>query len=590
MMDTVQVALRIRPLLDFESEKGCVSCLETFSDIRQVKISNNAFTFDYVFDQDVSQQDVYESAVKKLVLQLFKGYNVTVLAYGQTGSGKTHSMGTNNSSRIEEKGIIPRAVEDIFEHVSSDVEWEYEIKTSFVELYNEQLYDLLANKPKEQCIVDIREDSRGIVIPGLTEIAVSSAQSTLQCLDMGSCGRAVGSTAMNSKSSRSHAIFTIYLNITKKSNSSEAMSAKFHLVDLAGSERLKKTNSIGRDFKDGIDINKGLFTLGKVISALGEGSQAFINYRDSKLTRLLQDSLGGNAFTIMIACISPADANHYETLSTLRYAEKAKKIKNKAIVNQDRKAAEIAKLKRENEKLKLDLLARGGIGNKTVCPPEHLLLSQKIKMFSKALKDVLAQNASLRERTLIDENACNTLKQKISMLNSECNKVLDSVCDTLGEDQIKKLCQLKAHILDIQAEQKRSEEEINTQVIYFDTHQEINTHQDFDPVLNEDDEHHLMRQNDYSKQLKELTDNLAWKKQLVSTILFSNSQMQLMSKNDLQQLQEQLAALEVEKEELENQLKNVKFNNNSKIAGQRQNLQELEQKNFKFNLSSDGTG
>uniref|UniRef100_A0A1B6E537 Kinesin motor domain-containing protein n=1 Tax=Clastoptera arizonana TaxID=38151 RepID=A0A1B6E537_9HEMI len=586
MMDTVQVALRIRPLLDFESEKGCVSCLETFSDIRQVKISNNAFTFDYVFDQDVSQQDVYESAVKKLVLQLFKGYNVTVLAYGQTGSGKTHSMGTNNSSRIEEKGIIPRAVEDIFEHVSSDVEWEYEIKTSFVELYNEQLYDLLANKPKEQCIVDIREDSRGIVIPGLTEIAVSSAQSTLQCLDMGSCGRAVGSTAMNSKSSRSHAIFTIYLNITKKSNSSEAMSAKFHLVDLAGSERSKKTKAIGDRFKEGININKGLFILGNVISALGEGSQGFINYRDSKLTRLLQDSLGGNALTIMIACISPADANHYETLSTLRYADRAKKIKNKPIVNQDPKAAEIARLKRENEELKLELLARDGTGNKTTCPPEHLVLSQKLKMISEALRDVLAQNASLSERALIAEKASETFKQKLSVLNSEYNQAFVSLSNTLNEDQIKELSQLQSHILDIQAEQKRSEEEINTHQTSADRGMsEISPHtneKDFDPVQNEDDERHLMKQSEYSKQLMELSEKLAWKEKVVSTLLSSNSEIteiQSMGENNLKELQQQIAALEVEKEELQNQLKSVQSNNNIKIAEQRRKqLQELEQK------------
>ena len=209
-----------------------------------------------------------------------------------------------------------------------------------MELYNEQLFDLLSSKPRrEDTIVELREDGiKGIKIPGLTEVEISSVADTMAILEKASEGRVTAATAMNARSSRSHAIFTLTIEVRAKGDTKAMTVSKFHLVDLAGSERQKKTKAKGDRLKEGININMGLLSLGNVISALGEenrGANSHIPYRDSKLTRLLQDSLGGNSHTLMIACVSPADSNLEETLSTLRYADRARKIKNKPIINRD---------------------------------------------------------------------------------------------------------------------------------------------------------------------------------------------------------------------------------------------------------------
>lgn len=298
------------------------------------------------------------SSIKKNLY--YTGYNATILAYGQTGSGKTHTMGTSfNGLPNDDIGVIPRSIIEIFECISNMPEYTFEINCSFMELYQERLYDLL--NEKSQSVVDIREDAnREIIIPNLTEINVETAERTTELLIKGSDRRAVGSTAMNATSSRSHAIFTITLQMMKKNDVNSSTKSKFHLVDLAGSERSKKTKATGDRFKEGVKINQGLLALGNVISALGtkngSNTNAHIGYRDSKLTRLLQDSLGGNSITLMIACISPADYNIDETISTLRYADRAKQIRNKPIVNQDPKTAEINRLNGIIQKLRLELL------------------------------------------------------------------------------------------------------------------------------------------------------------------------------------------------------------------------------------------
>jgi len=210
----------------------------------------------------------------------------------------------------------------------------YVVKVSFVELYNEQLFDLLSSKTRrEDTMVDIREDGKGIKIPGLTEQEVGSVEATMALLEKSSEGRVTAATAMNKVSSRSHAIFTLTMESKPGPNAlnQNITISKFHLVDLAGSERQKKTKADGERLKEGININMGLLALGNVISALGDekrGPDSHIPYRDSKLTRLLQDSLGGNSHTLMVACVSPADSNLEETISTLRYADRARKIKN----------------------------------------------------------------------------------------------------------------------------------------------------------------------------------------------------------------------------------------------------------------------
>ncbi|RGB31584.1 P-loop containing nucleoside triphosphate hydrolase protein, partial [Rhizophagus diaphanus] len=303
-----------------------------------------SFTFDYVFPSDTEQEEVFQECASPLIDKLVEGYNATLLAYGQTGSGKTYRMGTSSDdSNIPPKhqGIIPRAIRKLFadlhERKEKNPSYQFEVYVSFLELYNEDLIDLLnpqsrENNKKGKNDLIIREDTNGqIYWAGVKEVKVSDPDELLGQLQKGSLCRTVASTDMNMVSSRSHAIFSIILKQTRIE-----ITSKFHFVDLAGSERLKRTNDIGDRAKERIVINGGLLALGNVISVLGDESRnvTHIPYRDSKLTRLLQDSLGGNSQTLMLACVSPADSNFMETLNTLKHANRARNIKNKVSINE----------------------------------------------------------------------------------------------------------------------------------------------------------------------------------------------------------------------------------------------------------------
>uniref|UniRef100_A0A6P7G0F7 Chromosome-associated kinesin KIF4A n=1 Tax=Diabrotica virgifera virgifera TaxID=50390 RepID=A0A6P7G0F7_DIAVI len=362
---SVRVAVRVRPLVPTELSRGCKEIVDVIKENEQILIKNidkdKAYTFNYVLGTLSKQGELYERCVQPLMGNLFKGYNVTILAYGQTGSGKTHTMGTSYTEHGD-MGVIPRCVNEIFDFIKENFAYNFNISVTFMELYQEVLYDLLSDKPREQCILEIREDTtKGIHIPNLTEIDVQNVNTVLETLQKGTTRRATSATAMNAHSSRSHAIFSVNISMNHKENCHENKQSKLHLVDLAGSERPKKTGAIGNTFKEGVNINKGLFVLGNVISSLGDekSQHGFIPYRDSNLTRLLKDSLGGNSITLMIACVSPADYNLEETISTLRYADRAKKIKNKPVVNQDPQAAEINSLKKTIQHLRLQILGQG---------------------------------------------------------------------------------------------------------------------------------------------------------------------------------------------------------------------------------------
>lgn len=221
-LESVRVALRVRPLVPSEQARGCQVAVEKIGDENQVLVNNtDAFSFNFVFDWKDTQEVVYNVSVCDMLDKLFSGFNATILAYGQTGSGKTHTMGTAFDGSLDENvGVIPRAMHDIFERINklSDT-YDFVVKCSFMELYQEQLYDLLADKPRDECTVDMREDRNGIIMVGLTEREVTSAMETTDCLVKGSAGRAVASTAMNQASSRSHAIFTVHMQATKKDDS-----------------------------------------------------------------------------------------------------------------------------------------------------------------------------------------------------------------------------------------------------------------------------------------------------------------------------------------------------------------------------------
>ena len=301
--------------------------MRTFSEERQIVIGKDrTFAFDYVFSTESSQTQVFEEACAPLVQRCFQGYNATVFAYGQTGSGKTYTMGAGTVAgwAPEEIGVIPRAVAQLFNALEAcGPEEEWSLRVSFLEIHNEEVKDLLHPRTPSKAIT-IREDGAGdIFVLGVREEGVQSREQMLECLEAGSACRTTGSTLMNEHSSRSHSLFTIMIE-RRASKGADMVRSKFHLVDLAGSERNKKTGAAGQRFKESVTINQGLLALGNVIAALcdetrkGRKDSLHVPYRESKLTRLLQDSLGGNTQTLMVACVGPAADNMDESLNTLR--------------------------------------------------------------------------------------------------------------------------------------------------------------------------------------------------------------------------------------------------------------------------------
>ncbi|KAK1559754.1 hypothetical protein Q3G72_017978 [Acer saccharum] len=372
----VRVAVNIRPLLTRELLLGCTDCITVVPGEPQVRIGSHAFTFDYVYGNMGSPSTtIYDDCVAPLVEALFHGFNATVLAYGQTGSGKTYMMGTSGEG--SNSGVIPKVMESIFKKIDSMEEREeFFTRVSFIEILNEDVFDLLgvdssSSKESEEAFLakpvvpervplQIREKKNGgIKLDGVFEAKVTTKEGMKLQLLHGSLSRATGSTNMNSH--RSHAIFTITVEQKKIAHigaGGDISCVKLHLVDLAGTERSKRTCAEGMRLKEGIHINKSLLALGNVISALGDEKKlkdgGHVPYRDSKLTRLLQDSLGGNSKTVMIACVSPANTDAEETVNTLTYANRARNIQNKAVINRNPMAAEMQRMRSQIEQLQAE--------------------------------------------------------------------------------------------------------------------------------------------------------------------------------------------------------------------------------------------
>ncbi|XP_023291735.2 chromosome-associated kinesin KIF4A isoform X1 [Lucilia cuprina] len=619
-LESVRVALRVRPLVPSEQARGCQVAVEKMDGANQVLVNNtDAFSFNFVFDWRDTQEQVYNLSVSDMLDKLFSGFNATILAYGQTGSGKTHTMGTAFDGALDENvGVIPRAMHDIFERIKklSD-EFEFVIKCSFMELYQEQLYDLLSEKSREESVIDMREDRNGILMVGLTEKEVFTAKETTDCLVKGSTGRAVASTAMNQQSSRSHAIFTVTLQATKKDESRAVTTSKFHLVDLAGSERSKKTGATGDRFKEGVKINQGLLALGNVISALGDGKGAgFVRYRDSKLTRLLQDSLGGNSVTLMIACVSPADYNVAETLSTLRYADRARKIKNKPIVNQDPHAAEINRLKGIIQKLRVELLTKGGAMTssltqdlETVGPVAPLMttsmptimpseeqnrkykeLQEKYRTLQKQWQMTLHDVTEHEMRAHIAEAAHENLKQKAGEMKSfvtELSKIKETPLyeekleetvmhiSKLVEGLDEELCRAETEIMD---HKRRSSASTTDHCEDEDNNVNVSEMQ---AIMQERTEAFTSKQMEINEQLRRINRELNLKEQLQQRITGNFSKFSTLDddiEEKFKECEQKIQELEAEKSELLDKLRHVKENASAKLAEERRKrLQTLEQ-------------
>jgi hypothetical protein len=356
----VRVAVRVRPLT--KNERHCKPVLDVYPPT-SIGVSARHFTYDLVLDSNVLQAELYEIVSPNLLSSFLDGYNATIMAYGQTGSGKTYTIGSEVHRSENEVGLIPRFMTSIFETLESkkrsfsDEESsnvvDYSVKASFLEVYGEDVYDLLDHDRKT---LPLRDDTNGGVhVVGLTARSISTAEEALQVLNQGSLNRTTAATLMNLTSSRSHAVFTIHLTQSLRKDSIDlTVTSKFTLVDLAGSERMKKTGAVGERALEGIKINEGLLALGNVINALADEERiskekkVHVPYRQSKLTRLLQDSLGGNSQTLFIACVSPAENNVSETLSTLHYANRARNIKNIPTKNVGSSSLEVQRLQALN--------------------------------------------------------------------------------------------------------------------------------------------------------------------------------------------------------------------------------------------------
>ncbi|KAH7731283.1 hypothetical protein AAVH_00180 [Aphelenchoides avenae] len=333
----IQVFCRVRPLNEIEKNNGSQFICK-FKDKDQITVGGKAFAFDHVFDPSYKQEDVYKNAAYHIVQDVLSGYNGTVFAYGQTSSGKTHTM-EGVIGDPEKQGIIPRIINDIFTHIyNMDAgDLEFHIKCSYFEIYNEKIRDLL---DVSKTNLAIHEDKNRIpYVKGVTEQFVASPEEVLAAIEDGKNNRQVAVTNMNEHSSRSHSVFQIQVEQENKTTQKK-LSGKLYLVDLAGSEKVSKTGAEGAVLEEAKNINKSLSALGNVISALAEGTKSHVPYRDSKLTRILQESLGGNSRTTIVICCSPASYNEAETKSTLMFGQRAKTIKNVVVVNEELTAEE----------------------------------------------------------------------------------------------------------------------------------------------------------------------------------------------------------------------------------------------------------
>ncbi|XP_069097282.1 kinesin-like protein KIF1B isoform X1 [Pleurodeles waltl] len=386
---SVKVAVRVRPFNSRETSKDskCIIQMQGNStsiiNPKNPKEPPKSFSFDYSYwshttDEDpcfASQTRVYNDIGREMLQHAFEGYNVCIFAYGQTGAGKSYTM--MGKQEETQAGIIPLLCEDLFEKINDNhnSDMSYSVEVSYMEIYCERVRDLL--NPKNKGNLRVREHPLlGPYVEDLSKLAVTSYTDIADLMDAGNKARTVAATNMNETSSRSHAVFTIVFTqkrLDLETGLATEKVSKISLVDLAGSERADSTGAKGTRLKEGANINKSLTTLGKVISALAEVDNCtskskkkkktdFIPYRDSVLTWLLRENLGGNSRTAMVAALSPADINYDETLSTLRYADRAKQIKCNAIINEDPNAKLVRELKEEVTRLK-DLLRAQGLGD-----------------------------------------------------------------------------------------------------------------------------------------------------------------------------------------------------------------------------------
>ncbi|KAK4538036.1 hypothetical protein CDCA_CDCA15G4061 [Cyanidium caldarium] len=404
--DAVRVLVRVRPVSKLELERSQRTCVSVDANGASLSIGAapdaRRFTYDAVMGPEVTQLQVFHAVGKPIADSCLEGYNGTIFAYGQTGSGKTYSMCGPGALRQapaaadndETRGLMPRMFEYLFAAMArkqrDDPSAKFLVRCSYLEVYNEVVTDLLDPAASN---LAVREDLRsGVSVDGLTEETVASAEDCLRLLERGCAHRHIGSTSMNEESSRSHSVFIMMMESehTDEAQVTKRTTARLNMVDLAGSERQKLARTSGQLLREAGNINRSLSALGNVINALvdvANGKERHIHYRDSKLTFLLKDSLGGNTKTRMIATVSPSDQNFAETLSTLKFAQRAKLIKNQAVVNEDWAGADVRALQAELQRLRRQLqIAHGTAGGAAEAAHTDARVAQLEQLLCEALE------------------------------------------------------------------------------------------------------------------------------------------------------------------------------------------------------------
>jgi len=416
----IQVAVRCRPRNQQESKAGSPNVVECCSDKREVHVKQDlsyldrgnkkTFVFDRVFGPDSKQIDVYKSVVQPAIDEVLTGYNCTIFAYGQTGTGKTFTMEGERTPGDKYTwqddplaGIVPRAMHHLFEKLPQQEDCaEFSARVSFLEIYNEELFDLLGSNSLENQRLRIFEDSAkkgSVVIQGIEEVIVHDRSEVFEILEKGAQKRQTAATLLNAHSSRSHTLFSVTIHMKENNINGEEFlkTGKLNLVDLAGSENIGRSGAVDKRAREAGTINQSLLTLGRVITALVERAP-HVPYRESKLTRLLQDSLGGRTKTSIIATISPAACNLEETLSTLDYAHRAKNILNKPEINQKlTKKALIKEYTEEIERLKKDLIASREKNGIYVSEENYNAMQLKIQAQKSSLQDYVDKISAMEK-------------------------------------------------------------------------------------------------------------------------------------------------------------------------------------------------
>ena len=423
--ESVKVAVRCRPLSKKELEKNYKNIIRVESKESSIYIQgpqgNVQFTYDYAFPENCNQEEIYDMTSAQIVAGVLEGYNGTIFAYGQTGTGKTYTM--DGIPEGSNRGIVPRAFEHIFDYIEAHSDThKFSVTVTYVELYNEVIRDLLApiKDPKQEQSLIIHEDpNKGFLVKGISIHKANSVKDLLKIQKYGGKHRKTRATNMNEDSSRSHSILTLSIeSLTEIEGSQHVRQARLNLVDLAGSERVAKTGqNSGEGFKEGVSINYALMILGNCISALTTKGNTHIPYRDSNLTKLLRDSLGGNAKTLMIAAIGPAEYNFSETMSTLRYAERAKKIENKPKVNMDPKDALLVQYQEELAALQAQLSQQGSIGAQ-VASSDQVIKAMEEKLEKQKLMLSQESNLAKEEREKLQQQ----IKKRLREIEKEKSK------------------------------------------------------------------------------------------------------------------------------------------------------------------------